>query len=657
MELTNILPNFTLGMLSPDNGNELSAIFIFVLMSVFFFFLVSSLISYNHARIRINWVNSQLKGQTSSSVLAGRFDHEENALQLESNKNKDNWLKRVITGDQSLAAISWLEFNETLVETKSIEGSRLQNTMDAGFFFNTISLAGGITESRLLAAVPGFLTALGVIGTFIGLQLGLSELKIGSGVDIEEMKNGLASVISGASIAFMTSIWGVGLSVLFNVIEKNVEKSVRKDIFILQNKIDRLYPRLSAEGQLQRIADDGQESRSSLQGLAEKIGDKMQETLLEATDGITSALTETLNAIMKPALDKLVNDTAHQSENALSDLVQKFLDGFGEVGKDQRAAVDDTSRKMNEALDGMKLAMASLVASLQDNQENAAEREKDLIRKISQQVDDLVEGSNAQQKQMADLLKSQLEGIATTSKDQQANANEREDIRDKRFNEQTTALSASTSQLLEHLKSTMEEQLKAGEALLAQGEALRIGLDKSTEASANSAKNIQESSVEMRNASDRLSGFGIKIQEVTNVLSESVTHAAETTAELADNNQQAIQTIKELRTQLSIDTTNFRQITEDVDGLIKSASTTFVDMREHQNQYLDGLDKNVSSLSEKMAELMQDYAKRANAQTEAHLNEWSKHTFDYSENMLGLVETMKTVIQDTEDLQSKMVGS
>jgi hypothetical protein len=169
----------------------------------------------------------------------------------------------------------WQEFNETLIEVENNDSVNLYSTLDAKYFFNNSTLAAEITESRMLAAVPGFLTAFGVIGTFVGLQLGLSELNIGNDVAVSEMKTGLAHVISGAKTAFMTSVWGVVLSVLFNFFEKFLEIIARSKISRLQVKIDQLTPRISAEFQLQQIVNDGQQSRESLQGLAEKIGDKM----------------------------------------------------------------------------------------------------------------------------------------------------------------------------------------------------------------------------------------------------------------------------------------------------------------------------------------------------------------------------------------------
>ncbi|OWO66372.1 hypothetical protein B2J68_19900, partial [Vibrio cholerae] len=51
-------------------------------------------------------------------------------------------------------------------------------------------------------------------------------------------------------------------------------------------------------------------SRESLQGLAEKIGEKMQESLIQATQGIQQGLESSLEKIMAPAINKLVDETS-----------------------------------------------------------------------------------------------------------------------------------------------------------------------------------------------------------------------------------------------------------------------------------------------------------------------------------------------------------
>ncbi|WP_419652970.1 anti-phage ZorAB system protein ZorA [Thiolapillus sp.] len=333
INLSGLLPDFHSLGVYPETVEQLSAQFVALLIAVAVLFLFISLLALFKANLRINWVRKLIKNETSQSVVMNRQELRDRAIKVKNN-----------------AGHLWMEFDETLIEAKVGNEYHLHNIYDASHFFNSSTLASGITESRMLAAVPGFLTALGVIGTFVGLQLGLSELNIGNDAAIQEMKAGLAHVISGAKIAFMTSVWGVTLSVLFNFSEKWFESFVRSRIHRLQVRIDELFPRFSAEIQLQKIAEDGAEARESLQGLAERIGEKMQESLIEATSGIQQGLEASLEKIMAPAINKLVNETADGSQKALEQLVEGFLDKFGEQGESQRQAMDAASKGVGDAL-------------------------------------------------------------------------------------------------------------------------------------------------------------------------------------------------------------------------------------------------------------------------------------------------------------------
>jgi len=208
LNLAGLFPDFSNLGVYPETAEHLSTLFVAVLISVAIFFLVVSVIALLKALIRTSWLRRLLQNETSQTVVKSRQSLREKASKIHNG-----------------AGHLWKEFDETLVEAKVGEEIHLHNIYDADHFFNSSTLARGITESRMLAAVPGFLTALGVIGTFVGLQLGLSELNIGNDVAVQEMKDGLAHVISGAKIAFMTSVWGVTLSVLFNFLESGSKAS------------------------------------------------------------------------------------------------------------------------------------------------------------------------------------------------------------------------------------------------------------------------------------------------------------------------------------------------------------------------------------------------------------------------------------------------
>ena len=357
LKLDGLFPDFSNLGVFPKTAEQLSALFVAVLIGVAVLFFLVSVIALLKAVVRTSWLKRLLRKQTSQTVVMSR-----QSLREKANKVRNS------------AGHLWKEFDETLVEAKVGDDIHLHNIYDADHFFNSSTLARGITESRMLAAVPGFLTALGVIGTFVGLQLGLSELNIRNDVAVQEMKDGLAHVISGAKIAFMTSVWGVTLSVVFNFFEKWFESLARSQIHSLQVRIDELFPRFSAEVQLQKIAEDGYESREALQGMAERIGQKMQESLLEASSGIQSGLEAALEKIMAPAIEKLVSETTDGSQKAMEQLVESFLGQFGEQGAMQRKAMDDASKGVGDALAAMNQTLEGFVLNMSKSQDAAARR-------------------------------------------------------------------------------------------------------------------------------------------------------------------------------------------------------------------------------------------------------------------------------------------
>ena len=230
IDLTWLIPEFSKLTILPQNGAELSTLFIALLIAVAGIFSLTFLFHFFKTRLNLTWLQKQLKGLNRDNIL-----HKRDTL-FSAAKSKEAGVGHL-----------WLEFDETLVEVKTSNGVFLRNTLDAGHFFNTHTLAKQVTENRLIAAVPGFLTAIGVIGTFVGLQLGLAGLNLGAGASVGDMQIGISNVVDGAKVAFLTSVWGVALSVLFNFGEKWLEQRIRNRIRRLEDSIDRIFPRIRPE--------------------------------------------------------------------------------------------------------------------------------------------------------------------------------------------------------------------------------------------------------------------------------------------------------------------------------------------------------------------------------------------------------------------------
>ncbi|SHI01825.1 anti-phage ZorAB system protein ZorA [Desulfofustis glycolicus] len=632
INLIGLFPDFHSVGFSLETGEQLSALFVSALIIISSCFFLWSLIVYFVSLRRIGWLSNLVGRQNISSVTSNRHDLIEKA---KKRKGQEGHL--------------WLEFDETLLEVEHNGELALLNTLDARHFFNNSTLASGITESRMLAAVPGFLTALGVIGTFVGLQLGLSELNIGNDVSVEEMKTGLAQVISGAKIAFMTSVWGVTLSVLFNFFEKWLAGSIRKNIHKLQNKIDQLFPRISAEFQLQRIADDGKQSRESLQGLAEKIGEKMQESLLQVTKGIQASLESSLEKIMAPAINKLVDETSDGNQKALNTLIDTFLERFGVLGSNQRVAMDNASLKVNEALNSLSSTMGTFLKKLDQNQNSSAEREKELIATISTQVSQLVGQSAEQGKMLTEYVEKQLSGLSKAFDERDHISGERDRYRQAVFVKQAKEVKESTETLLSRIEDMMNAHVSASNALIEQGKVLQAGLDESVQANVEASSNMKTSANELKAASTEMNDFGSQISYAGSKLSGAIAGAVNSTSNLAEQNQLTSKLISEHRQQLVDDRAQFNEVAERLQSLILSADSIFDKMREHQNAFLHGLEDKVSALAVQMTTLLSDYASRANSQTEQHLDLWARHTTNYAEQMKSAYQALSNVVEEIED--------
>ena len=615
----------------PQTGTELSAWFVVSLLALTIFFLGFSLLKVGQARQRINWLDNLLKDQTSENIADNRLTLIEKAQNIRHE-----------------AGHLWLEFDETLVETDQTGKVKLHNTYDAAYFFNTSTLAASITESRLLAAVPGFLTALGVIGTFIGLQLGMAQLNIAGDVSIEEMKTGVAGVINGAKFAFMTSVWGVALSVLFNVIEKTIERVARRKVADLQERIDTLFPRISAESQLQRIANDSEQSRESLQGLAEKIGEKMQESLLEATAGIQTGLEASLEKIMAPAINKLVDETSDGNQKALENLLEKFMDKFGSEGDKQRQGMDEASERMNTSLAAFGTSMQAFLNNMEASQNGTAKREEELVQKISGQVDYLVENTNAQNKALTEFVQDALGDLSKdlNSRDQQAA--DREKDRGNELVIQTDAMKAGTTELLERIDEGLEAQFAATHKLLTQGQTLQTSMESSVKSSAEASNSMKRTSAELNHAASSMNVFGSHIKSAGDQLSGSVTNAVKSTQLLAQQNQKSSQQMEELRTQLVQNTSDFQKTITQMREILELADKSFDGMADHQQHYLNGLKQNVEELAAKMTSLLQEYATQANGQTARHLKVWAEGTTQYATQMNNAVQSLSGVVDEIE---------
>jgi len=94
----------------------------------------------------------------------------------------------------------------------------LTATCDLEEFINE-DLLDRVAMSHYNSAVSGTLTGLGILGTFLGLSMGLGSF---NGNDIYTISDNVGPLLEGMKVAFHTSVYGIFFSLVFNFVYRSL---------------------------------------------------------------------------------------------------------------------------------------------------------------------------------------------------------------------------------------------------------------------------------------------------------------------------------------------------------------------------------------------------------------------------------------------------
>ncbi len=104
----------------------------------------------------------------------------------------------------------WLMYERTLFDYGQ---SNKKSTEPSENYFNEYSIIGKYVNLKGLNNVSNLLVGIGIFGTFLGLAYGITNNDFNS---IEAIKKTIDTLLEGMKTAFITSIWGMGLSLIFS---------------------------------------------------------------------------------------------------------------------------------------------------------------------------------------------------------------------------------------------------------------------------------------------------------------------------------------------------------------------------------------------------------------------------------------------------------
>lgn len=634
-DLSSLWPDFSLLFNGGINeGEGLSAFFVLLLLIIAVLFFVYAVNGYSSATKKVRFYKDLLANIDQNELASKQRDLRNSALEHKEYGHL------------------WKEFDESLV--KSSDGTGLFNTLDAAHFFNESTLAGSLTQNRLMAAVPGFLTAIGVVGTFVGLQLALSQLQLQQNAGVDELRNGIGSLINGASIAFMTSIWGIGTSLIFNFAEKALERGIRKDIHELQNQIDYLFPRINAEQSLVTIADHSRSADETLQGLAEKIGDRLQEALVETTASIQTGLENSLNQIMAPAIQSLVDNANKGSEQALESLLIRFMEGVGEAGNSQRLMLEQASANVGNAVNSMGAQMHDFVRQLEQHQQGSKQLADAQNEQIKTQIQQITEASQQTLARTVENTQEVFQNLQQRIQQQYEQQQEIDQQRQAVFEQGLEKSKESQQQVMDRIEQMLEMQSAASGQ---NNEQLKLLLDSFKQLAIENAsvnQGMKQSSQQMASVANQLGVLSTNLKETADGLSVPVMQLLESNQQVANENKAVFEHTQDLLSDLSRLNAQFGEVSKTLLQASEHAESGFTALDQHLEAFKAGLKTHINDLESELAKLLNDYSEQVQVQTYNRLNEWNEQTREYTTAMKDVVETMASIV---DEIETKAVGS
>lgn len=277
--------------------------------------------------------------------------------------NNDNFL-------DSLKETKIAPLAETYSKTINIEThDGKKSNIPASEYINDYSVCKyNKLNLRMLDTAAGTLVGLGLLGTFLGLTLGIKGFDSSNTERINESIQGL---LAGMGTAFLTSLLGMTFSILFTAADKALRHRLYKDVKELTDKLDSEY-----------YIDDLVLANINQQNIVNQLYKALKNDLQQQTFEIANKLTYTnaegQNVTIGNAIREILTENTKQSKALMSfstDLAMELNQGFDETLSRQMQqkivplmeSVDATTKAVVEHIDKMADTVSSPATDMMQN--------------------------------------------------------------------------------------------------------------------------------------------------------------------------------------------------------------------------------------------------------------------------------------------------
>jgi methyl-accepting chemotaxis protein len=469
---------------------------------------------------------------------------------------------------------SWREFEETLLipgEDFDDERQVILNTHLTSVHFNQKNILWHKVNMRYFNALPNMLTGLGIIGTFIGLAVGIYIAAPGlNSSSIDDAKDALNHLLSGASLAFITSIVGLLTSLIFSFFEKRKIHKFNRICQTLVAEIDARVEYFSAERLASKSLNESRKQSVALESfandLAVSLGQVMEQQISRPMIAAINELKEEQKSANDETLEKLISEFSSSITGAAGEEMKAFATTMDSVSSNLESQMTAMTQNQAEMQEASKTAVSDMAEALAEGGKQIKEEINGAVTALADGISRSLEAVSSQLNTAAELLSEKLS--------ESINGFDIVLEKIKTVTEKYESISENTSNLHSELNNSIE---KARETVSLAGE-INTAFNDSISELTGFTENVSSSSLNIKESASKMSGI---VENIDNMQSSIKSHW--------DSYNDRFE---------SVDTSLSNSITALKGGLDGYASAT--------NDYVLGLDKHASQIVQDLASAVQE---------------------------------------------------
>lgn len=558
------------------------------------------------------------------------------------------------------------KYNSTIVFPD--KNGTMRTDEEADTYYNLETVLSAIRVNyRLLNAGSGLLVGLGLLGTFIGLTIGVMDFDSGS---TEAIQSSINELLNGMGTAFASSLVGMALSIIYIFLEKTTLNKFQRNITSLCDLLDTeyyisqpekyalIYERMNANlvalftskdqqgnemkpgNVLRELYEENKKQNMYLSGLSEEViftqtNKAMQESLKPLVEQVNQVADD-----LGKKLDSFANSVKSPGDNMANSIVKDLKDAIDNMAKELRTSLSDS---MSGKIGGLETAVQSL-ASFPIQIENMTQSMTNNFATIEELVNRLASNTASTNNDIINSVKEQI-GLATTNMSNLTqNLQTTMDRIDKQFSDSSNASTEKLNEMLKEVEKVITQLNSQAEqtshSIIQKQKSTNEHSDELLKQFQVSITNAKAMLDDVKNTLGQFKALQIETNEATSHLSQVSKDASNATSSL----KTAQSSFNE---QCKINIDKNIQASEQIQAALEKSKAL-------PDIYVDSfgdIKESLQSIFAQLAQGLNDYSETVKTNTQKLLDSYTESVKNGIEQLRGAIDSLGNVVEEIADIK------